>query len=125
MITKDKLISNLKEYALSQVNKMAKGSPGVALLKPYIIRVIDNSTPQISKPLGLIADKNNNIDAENMISEMYTSIMNTSPFKINIPVVGEMEIGGGHIKVNIPIINKDLILNSEDLEELKQTLLKH
>lgn len=125
MIPKEQLVNNLKEYAINQVNRMSKSSPGVAFLKPYITRVINNGIGQVLKPLDLIADKNNNIDVENIVSEMYDSIMSTSPFKINVPVIGEMEIGGGHIKLNIPVINKDLILNTEDLNELKQTLLKH
>lgn len=53
---------------------------------------------------------------------MYDNILQTKPFKLNTGFLGELEIGAGKVKMDIPIINKSLILNQQDLNELKDML---
>lgn len=36
--------------------------------------------------------------------------------------IGQLEIGAGKIKMDIPIVNKSLVLNQQDLNELKDML---
>lgn len=36
--------------------------------------------------------------------------------------MGDIEIGGGQVKFNIPFINKRLVLNQADLETLRDML---
>lgn len=37
--------------------------------------------------------------------------------------VGDIEIGGGEIKFNLPLTNKRLVLNMTDLETFKEMLI--
>lgn len=37
-------------------------------------------------------------------------------------LLGQLEIGAGKIKMDIPIVNKSLVLNQQDLNELKDML---
>lgn len=38
--------------------------------------------------------------------------------------LGELEIGGGHIKMNLPFVNKAVVLNQQDLLSLRDMLVK-
>ena len=51
---------------------------------------------------------------------MIQSVMNTRPFTYHTGFLGDLEIGGGFIKINIPMTNNQLVLGRNDLEELKQ-----
>lgn len=42
-----------------------------------------------------------------------------NPFKVETGLLGQLEIGAGKIKMDIPIVNKSLVLNQQDLNELK------
>ena len=54
---------------------------------------------------------------------MIQSVMNTKPFMLNIPVIGNIEIGNGQIILNIPLTNKRLVLGTSDLETFKEMLV--
>lgn len=69
-----------------------------------------------------MADEEGNIDVENILTEMIENIMHSNPFIYNTSFMGDIEIGGGHIKLNLPFTNKRLLLNTEDLETFKEIL---
>ncbi|MEE1476282.1 hypothetical protein [Fusobacterium sp.] len=73
--------------------------------------------------LDLIADKDGNIDIENILTEMMENLMTTNPFTFKTSFVGDIEIGGGEIKFNLPLTNKRLVLNMTDLETFKEMLI--
>ena len=51
------------------------------------------------------------------------NVMNTKPFVFNTSVIGDIEVGGGHIKLNVPLTNKRLVLGMADLETFKEMLI--
>lgn len=53
---------------------------------------------------------------------MIDNIVNSQSFKINTNFLGELEIGCGKIKMNLPLINKTLVLNQEDLIKFKDAI---
>lgn len=122
MVTIMQLTDGLKSYIVTQVDTFAKDVPMISFLKPIINRVINKNFSKITKTLDLLADEEGNIDIENIITEMADSIMNTNPFTVNAPFTGDIEIGGGFIKLNIPLTDKKLIFNTQDLEALKEVL---
>lgn len=71
---------------------------------------------------GNFASKGN-IDIENILAEMMENVMTTQPFTFNTSVIGDIEVGGGHIKLNLPFTNKRLVLNMDDLEAFKEMLI--
>lgn len=48
--------------------------------------------------------------------------MTTEPFTFKTPFMGDINIGGGTIKLNIPLTNKSLVFNGQDLEGFKELL---
>ena len=53
---------------------------------------------------------------------MIESVMTTEPFTFKTPFMGDINIGGGTIKLNIPLTNKSLVFNGQDLEGFKELL---
>lgn len=122
MITATQLTDNLKSYVVLQLDNMSMTSPIIGFIKPLAIRALDKNLDKIKNALDLISDSEGNIDVEDILTEMIGSVMNTKPFIFNTSITGDIEIGGGFIKLNLPFTNKRLVLNTTDLEEFKTML---
>lgn len=116
------LSKNLKDYLVSQIDILSGSAPMVGFMKPLIIRALDKNMSKIHSAIDLIADKDGNVDIENIMAEMLESVSSMKPFSFNTSFMGDIEIGGGQIKLNVPFINKRLVLNQTDLETLRSML---
>lgn len=123
MVTVAQLTDNLKSYVSLQLDGMSKSNPMVGFMKPFITRALDKNFDKATKTLDLISDKEGNIDIENIITEMMENLMNTNPFTFKTSFIGDIEIGGGEIKFNLPFTSKRLVLNITDLETFKEMLI--
>lgn len=121
-MNKEVLIDRLKQYLVKQVDSISSNNSLVAFTKPIIVRVIDNKISSISPFLDMLKDSQGNIDLTGIISEMTTSVMDTKTFSINVPILGDVIIGNGHIKLPIPYTEQVIVLNRQDIEELKTML---
>lgn len=123
MMTIMQLTDNLKSYISLQLESIAKTNPMIGFVKPLITRALDKNFSKLHKALDLIADKDGNIDIENILTEMMENLMTTNPFTFKTSFVGDIEIGGGEIKFNLPLTDKRLVLNMTDLETFKEMLI--
>lgn len=123
MMTIIQLTDNLKSYVSLQLDSITKSNPVVGFMKPFITRALDKNFDKVTKTLNLISDKEGNIDIENIITEMMENLMNTNPFTFKTSFIGDIEIGGGEIKFNLPFTSKRLVLNITDLETFKEMLI--
>lgn len=119
----DIIIGNLQKFIDLRLTTLSQENPLIALLKPLAIRAIDNNLYKVETLLKQISDKDGLVDIEGILTEMSDNILNTKPFKLNTGFLGELEIGAGNIKMDIPIVNKSLVLNQQDLIELKDMLM--
>jgi hypothetical protein len=110
----------LKIFLSKQVNSLAINNPLIAFSQPIINRVISNKLNNVHGFLSMLADESGEIDTKTLIPEMIQSVMNTKPFVYHTEFLGDLEIGGGFIKLNIPMTNNQVVLGRSDLEELKQ-----
>ena len=122
MVTIMQLTDNLRAYITSQLDTMSKNTPMIGFMKPLITRALDKNFSKVHTALDLIADENGNIDAEAILTEMIESIRTSQPFTFNTSFIGDIELGGGSIKFNLPFTNKKLILGMSDLEMFKEIL---
>lgn len=122
MISVMQLSKNLKEYLVSQIDILSGSTPMMGFMKPLIVRALDKNMSKIHSALDLISDKDGNVDIENIIAEMLDNISSMKPFSFNTSFMGEIEIGGGEVKFNLPFMNKRLVLNQPDLETLRNML---
>ena len=123
MVTITQLTDNLKSYVSLQLDSITKSNPVVGFMKPFITRALDKNFDKVTKTLNLISDKEGNIDIENIITEMMENLMNTNPFTFKTSFIGDIEIGGGEIKFNLPFTSKRLVMNITDLETFKEMLI--
>ena len=123
MVTIVQLTDNLKSYVSLQLDSMSKSNPMIGFMKPFITRALDKNFGKVTKALDLISDKEGNIDIENIITEMMENLMTTNPFTFKTSFIGDIEIGGGEIKFNLPFTSKRLVLNITYLETFKEMLI--
>lgn len=122
MMDKIQLMEKLQYFVEVQLSNMAKTNPVISFFRPIVSRAVKKKLSGITNVLDLIADESGNIDAENIISEMTASLMNTQPFHINVPALGDILIGGGKIEIGIPFTDKSIVLSEGDLVELREIL---
>lgn len=122
MITAMQLTDNLKSYLITQIDNMSNNTPIVGFMKPFITRALDKNFSKVRSFLDLISDDQGNIDIENIIAEVTENLMNTNQFTFNTSFIGDIEVGNGQIKFNLPLTSKRLVLDITDLEALKEAL---
>lgn len=59
-------------YGRRDIN--GKTNPMIGFMKPLITRALDKNFSKVSKALDLIADKDGNIDIENILTEMMENL---------------------------------------------------
>ena len=117
------LTDNLRAYVATQLDTMSKNTPMIGFMKPLITRALDKNFSKVTKALDLIANDKGKIDIENILTEMIENVINTNPFTFKTSFIGDVEIGGGQIKFNLPLTNKRLVLDMTDLEAFKEMLI--
>lgn len=123
MMTVMQLTDKLKSYISTQLDSMSSNTPVIGFLKPLITRALDKNFSKVTKALDLIADESGNVDIEGILSEMIENLMTTKPFLFKTSFIGDIEIGGGSIKLNIPFTEKKLVFDITDLENFKEMLI--
>lgn len=110
----------LKVFLGKQISSLAMNNPLIAFTQPVITRIVNNKLNNIHGFLSMLADDSGEIDTNALIPEMIQSVMNTKPFVYHTEFLGDLEIGGGFIKLNIPMTTNQLVLGRNDLEDLKR-----
>ena len=116
-------IETLKIFLNRQINSLAMTNPLISFSKPLITRVVNNKIDQANGFLSMLADSNGEIDVQSLIPEMIQSVMNTRPFVYHTEFLGDLEIGGGFIKMNIPMTNNQIVLGKADLDTLRDLFI--
>lgn len=120
----DIIMDNLHKFIDVKLSTLSQKNPLLALMKPLAIRAIDNNLYKIEFLLKQVSDKDGLVDIDGILTEMSENILNTKPFKLNTGLLGELEIGAGKIKIDIPMMDKSLVLDQQDLAELKDMLIQ-
>lgn len=116
-------IEILKIFLNKQINSLAMTNPLISFSKPLITRIVNNKIDQADGFLSMLADSNGEIDVQSLIPEMIQSVMNTRPFTYHTEFLGNLEIGGGFIKMNIPMTNNQIVLGKADLDTLRDLFI--
>jgi hypothetical protein len=116
-------IETLKIFLNKQINSLAMTNPLISFSKPLITRIVNNKLDQADGFLSMLADSNGEIDVQSLIPEMIQSVMSTRPFTYHTGFLGDLEIGGGFIKMNIPMTNNQIVLGKADLDTLRDLFI--
>lgn len=123
MITVAQLTDNIKAYIVTQLESMSKNTPMVGFMKPLITRALDKNFSKLTKVLDLIADENGNVDVQGILTEMTENLMTIKPFTFKTSFIGDIEVGDGAIKLDVPLTGKRLVFSMADLENFKEMLI--
>lgn len=117
------IVKNLQKYSSFLVDKIGNNVPMLKFCKPLVVRAIDNNINKLETGLQLLADPSGEIDINGIVLDMENNILNMDPFTFKTSVMGDVVLGGGKIKFDLPIIDKEVILTSEDIDMLKEIIL--
>ena len=123
MITANDVKEKLTTFLGEEVNKISDSNPMIAFFRPIIDRIINGNIDKLDNTLSLLADDKGHIDVHNILKEMINSLMNTKPFTMNIGLFGDLEIGNGIVKMEVPFTDKCITLNSDDIVRFRRMFM--
>lgn len=113
---------------------MIVGNPIIMILKAilnrfrfrrdYIANAVDKIPPEIKDALvAMIEEENGLIDIETLLGKSIDNLI-VSPVQEYPDIFKGVTIGNGKIRIGLPGINKDIVLDANDIETFKQSLVK-
>lgn len=88
--------------------------------KPYLSKIVDTNVSKLDKALSLITDEKGMVDGDGLLNDMIDRLIVSKANTINGITIGE-----GSIKVTIPFMNKTVIFDKDDFNELKTNIEKY
>lgn len=85
--------------------------------KPYLSKIVDTNISKLDKALSLITDEKGMVDGDGLLNDMIDRLIVSKANTINGVTIGE-----GSIKVTIPFMNKTVIFDKDDFNELKTNI---
>lgn len=121
MVEKKIIIDKIVEFANTQMNKISVNSPMMAMFKPFVSRAINIKIEQLDKVLAIVTDSKGMVDIEGILNDFVDNLLVAEVKKYSNDF-GNAEIGNGQIKFTVPVINKQIVIDTSDIEELKQMI---
>lgn len=122
MINIEELSDKLIQFLDNEISMVAGNHAAIAFFRPLISRILNNNVGKVKDIFKLIADENGNVDIIPLINEMANSLVNSKPFILETGLLGDIEIGNGFIKLNVPMLNKTITFTMQDVNKFKQML---
>lgn len=121
MINKDNLIEEILKFINSKIADISSNNPLFDIVaKPYLSKIVDTNVSKLDKALSLITDEKGMIDGDGLLNDMIDRLIVSKANTINGVTIGE-----GSIKVTIPFMNKTVIFDKDDFNELKTNIEKY
>ncbi len=121
MVERKVIIDKVVSFANAKLSELSSTNPVVLIARPYIARVINNNIAKFDSLLKLAQDDNGMVDIEGIINETADNLL-VAQVKKYPEVLGGIEIGNGTIRVKIPLIDKVIELDTNDLTAFRETL---
>lgn len=123
MVQIEKVMERIKQFVSAKIEEIAQSNNLVMIFKPVVRKVSDKAICKIEKVMKLMADENGMIDVDNIMTEMIDGLSKVASKEY--PEFSEgLMIGGGEIKMDIPMTNKTLVISNKDLEELRKFIMQ-
>lgn len=121
MINKDNLIEEILKFINTKIADISSNNPLFDIVaKPYISKIVDTNVSKLDKALSLITDEKGMVDGDGLLNDMIDRLIVSKANTINGVTIGE-----GSIKVTIPFMNKTVIFDKDDFNELKTNIEKY
>ena len=121
MINKDNLIEEILKFINSKIADISSSNSLFDIVaKPYLSKIVDINVSKLDKALSLITDEKGMVDGDGLLNDMIDRLIVSKANTINGVTIGE-----GSIKVTIPFMNKTVIFDKDDFNELKTNIEKY
>lgn len=121
MINKDNLIEEILKFINSKIADISSSNTLFDIVaKPYLSKIVDTNVSKLDKALSLITDEKGMVDGDGLLNDMIDKLIVSKANTINGVTIGE-----GSIKVTIPFMNKTVIFDKDDFNELKTNIEKY
>lgn len=121
MINKDNLIEEILKFINSKIADISSSNPLFDIVtKPYLSKIVDTNVSKLDKALSLITDEKGMVDGDGLLNDMIDRLIVSKANTINGVTIGE-----GSIKVTIPFMNKTVIFDKDNFNELKTNIEKY
>ena len=118
MVKKDIVISEIVNYINSKLDAIYKNNPLANIfVEPYVSEAINANISKLDSFLSMVTREDGMIDIDKILNGIMDKLVTA-----NINNIKGISINNGDIKLDIPFINRSLVLNNKDIEELKTKL---
>lgn len=122
MVERKVIIDKVVGFANAKLSEMSGTNPFVLVIRPFIARAINNNITKFDSLLKIVQDEKGMIDIEGIMNEMVDNLL-VAQVKKYPDVLGGVEIGNGTVKINIPMLNKAVEFDTDDIKAFKETLI--
>jgi hypothetical protein len=122
MVERKVIIDKVVGFANAKLSEMSGTNPFVLVVRPFIARAINNNITKFDSLLKIVQDEKDMIDIEGIMNEMVDNLL-VAQVKKYPDVLGGVEIGNGTVKINIPMLNKAVEFDTDDIKAFKETLI--
>lgn len=123
MVERKVIIDKLNNLVGSKIDIITDTNPFLKIFKPFIDKAANNYICKIDKFLQMIEEENGLIDIETLLGKSIDNLI-VSPIQEYPDMLKGVTIGNGKIRIGLPGINKDIVLDANDIETFKQSLVK-
>ena len=121
MIQRKVIIDKLIEFYTTKVDEIANQNAFIMIFRPFVDKAADKSICKIDKFLKMIEEEDGTIDIEPLLSKMTDNLI-VAATKEYPDLFGGVTIGNGKIKIGVPGIDKDTVLEAADIDHFKSCL---
>lgn len=121
MVERKFIINNLKNIVDTKIVEMTSNDALGLIIRPLINAAANKYICKVDTFLKFIEDdKTGMIDIKSILNEMMNNLI-TAQAKEYPNISKGLVIGNGKIKMDIPMFNKSIVLDTKDIEEFKNS----
>lgn len=103
------------------INAAANQNALIMIFRPFIDKAADKSISKVDKFLKMIQEEDGTVDIEPLLGKMTDNLI-VAATKEYPDLFGGVTIGNGKIKIGVPGIDKDIVLEAADIDHFKSCL---
>ena len=103
------------------INAAANKNALIMIFRPFIDKAADKSIGKVDKFLKMIQEEDGTVDIEPLLGKMTDNLI-VAATKEYPDLFGGVTIGNGKIKIGVPGIDKDIVLEAADIDHFKSCL---
>lgn len=112
---------DLYKYSRDSKDELANQNALIMIFRPFIDKAADKSISKVDKFLKMIQEEDGTVDIEPLLGKMTDNLI-VAATKEYPDLFGGVTIGNGKIKIGIPGIDKDIVLEAADIDHFKSCL---